>query len=186
MTVPFDEVQKVLMELDLVSRDVSPHIPLKGMVQVLNGPYEYCQGIVSEKFNRGRELHIVDLDNNENVSSFHSPCTAIIKVVQFMVTEDQVQVTRIFQDPSRASIVLPCPWMNTTESPAPGDFIQVNSGYYCSKEGCIEALGFNSNNEYTISLTISQITVLTVILESDISIEPPIISKCLSLLYTLL
>ena len=102
-----------------------------------------------------------------------------------MVTEDQVQVTRIFQDPSRASIVLPCPWMNTTEPPAPGDLVQVNSGYYRGQEGCIEALGFNSNNEYTISLTSSQTTVPTVILESDISIGPPVISKCLLLLYTL-
>ena len=75
MTVPFDEVQKVPTELDLVSGDVSPHIPLKGIVQVLCGPYEYRQGIVSEKFNQGREFHIVDLDNNENVSSFHSPRT---------------------------------------------------------------------------------------------------------------
>ena len=73
MMVAFDEVQKVLTELDLVSRDVSPHIPLKGIVRVLHGPYEHCQGVVSEKFNQGQELHIVDLDNNENVSSFHSP-----------------------------------------------------------------------------------------------------------------
>ena len=75
MTVAFDEVQKVPTELDLVSGDVSPHIPLKGIVRVLHGPYEHRQGVVSEKFNRGQELHIVDLNNNENVSSFHSPHT---------------------------------------------------------------------------------------------------------------
>ena len=51
MMVTFDKVQKVLTELDLVSGDVSPHIPLKGIVRVLRGPYEHCQGVVSEKFN---------------------------------------------------------------------------------------------------------------------------------------
>ena len=102
-----------------------------------------------------------------------------------MVTEDQVQVTRIFQDPSRASIVLPRPWMNTTELPAPGDFVQVNSSYYRGKEGCIKALDSNSNSEYTISLTSSQTAMPTVILESDISIIPPTVSNCLLLFYTL-
>ena len=60
--------------------------------------------------------------------------------------------------------------MNTTELPAPGDFVQVNSSYYRGKEGCIKALDSNSNSEYTISLTSSQTTMPTVILESDISV----------------
>ena len=70
--VPFDEVQKVSTESDMVSRDVSLHILLKSTVRVLRGPYQHRQGVVSEKFNQGRELHIVDLDNNENVNVFHS------------------------------------------------------------------------------------------------------------------
>ena len=102
----------------------------------------------------------------------------ITEVAQFMVTEDQVQVTRIFQDTSRASMVPPRPWMNVTEPPALGDFVQVNSSYNRGKEGCIEALGSNPNDEYTISLTSPQSAMPTVILESDILIEPPTVSKC--------
>lgn len=49
--------------------DFSPHITLSSMVRVLRGPYKSRQGVVSEKLNQGRELKIIDPDNNENVSS---------------------------------------------------------------------------------------------------------------------
>ena len=68
MTVPLDEVEKVLTQSDLVSGDVSPHIALRSLVRVLRGPYQHCQGVVTEKSNQGRELIIMDPDNNENVS----------------------------------------------------------------------------------------------------------------------
>ena len=102
----------------------------------------------------------------------------ITEVAQYMVTEDQVQVTRIFQDTSRTSMVPPCPWMNVTEPPALGDFVQVNSSYNHSKERCIKALGSNHNGKYMISLTSPHSTMPTVILESDILIEHPTVSKC--------
>ena len=53
MMVPLDEVEKVLTQLDLVSRDVSPHITLRSLVRVLQGPYQHCQGVVAGKSNRG-------------------------------------------------------------------------------------------------------------------------------------
>ena len=102
----------------------------------------------------------------------------ITEVAQFMATKDQVQVTQILQDTSRASMIPPHPWMNVTEPPALGDVVQVNSSYNCSKEGCIKVLGSNPNDKYTISLTSPQSAMLTVILESDILIEPPTVSKC--------
>ena len=49
--VPFDEVQKVPIESDMVSGDVSLHMLLKSTVRVLHGPYQHHQGVVSEKFN---------------------------------------------------------------------------------------------------------------------------------------
>lgn len=66
--VLFDEVQKVSTESGMVSGDVSPHITLRSLVRVLRGPYTHCQGVVSEKLNLGRELVIMDPDNNKNVS----------------------------------------------------------------------------------------------------------------------
>ena len=68
IVVSFDEVLKVSTESDMVSRDVSPHIMLRSLVRVLRGPYMDRQGVVSEKRNLGRELIVVDPDNNENVS----------------------------------------------------------------------------------------------------------------------
>ena len=68
IVVSFDEVLKVSTESDVVSGDVSPHIMLRSLVRVLRGPYMDRQGVVSEKCNLGRELIVVDPDNNENVS----------------------------------------------------------------------------------------------------------------------
>ena len=68
IVVSFDEVLKVSTESDVVSRDVSPHIMLRSLVRVLRGLYMDRQGVVSEKRNLGRELIVVDPDNNENVS----------------------------------------------------------------------------------------------------------------------
>ena len=68
MIIPFHEVQKVLTHSDPTCVDVSPHIVLRSLVRVLRGTYQHRQGVVSEKFNRGQELVIMDPDNNENVS----------------------------------------------------------------------------------------------------------------------
>ena len=85
--VPLDEVEKVLTQSDLVNRDVSPHIMLKSLVRVLWGPYQHFWSVVAEKSNHGRELIIMDLDNNKNVSL----------------------PIQVFQDPSRALMTQPCP-----------------------------------------------------------------------------
>ena len=68
IVVSFDEVLKVSTESDVVSGDVSLHIMLRSLVRVLHGLYMDCQGVVSEKRNLGRELIVVDPDNNKNVS----------------------------------------------------------------------------------------------------------------------
>ena len=57
-----------------------------------------------EKSNHGRELIIMDLDNNINVSL----------------------PIQVFQDPSRALMTQPCPSMNTVELLAIGDFIRAH------------------------------------------------------------
>ena len=68
IVVSFDVVLKVSTESDVVSEDVSPHIMLRSLARVLHGPYMDCQGVVSEKRNLGRELIVIDPDNNENGS----------------------------------------------------------------------------------------------------------------------
>lgn len=71
MTVPFDEVEKVFTQSDMMSGDVSPHIAPRSLVRVLRGIYQHRQGVVSQKHNQGRELIVMDPDNNEKVSSPH-------------------------------------------------------------------------------------------------------------------
>ena len=66
--------------------------------------------------------------------------------------------------------------MNARETPAISDFVQVINGVHQGKEGCIKMLGVNLNDEYTISLTSSQSTIPTVVLESD-NIDPPTVSN---------
>ena len=68
IVVSFDVVLKVSTESDVVSEDVSPHIILRSLVRVLHGPYMDRQGVVSEKCNLGRELIVIDPDNNKNGS----------------------------------------------------------------------------------------------------------------------
>ena len=53
-----------------------------------------------------------------------------------------------------------------------GDFVQVVNGDNVGKEGCIERLGADLNDEYTITLTSAQSNLPTVVLESDDGIEP--------------
>ena len=53
-----------------------------------------------------------------------------------------------------------------------GDFVQVVNGDNVGKEGCIERLGADLSDEYTITLTSAQSNLPTVVLESDDSIEP--------------
>ena len=93
-----------------------------------------------------------------------------------MVTEDQVHIIWIFQNPARASKSLPHPWINTTETPTVGDFVQVVNSDNVGKEGCIERLGADLNDEYTITLTSAQSNLLTAVLESDDGIEPHTVS----------
>ena len=81
ITVPCDEVQKVSGGSDVANRDVSPHIPLRSIVRVVCGPYVHRQGVVTEKRNRGRELIIMDPDNDENVSfSLRSGLSLLLKL----------------------------------------------------------------------------------------------------------
>ena len=93
-----------------------------------------------------------------------------------MVTKDQVHTILIFQNLTRASKSLPHLWMNARETPAISDFVHVNSGIHQGKEGWMKMLGVSLNDEYTISLTSSQSTILTIVLESD-NIDPPTMSN---------
>ena len=45
------------------------------------------------------------------------------------------------------------------------------------QEGCIQAIGVNFNDKYTISVTSTQSSLLTVVLESDRVIEPSTVSE---------
>ena len=99
-----------------------------------------------------------------------------------MITKDKVQSIRIFQDPSRARMRLPRPWANVTEPPAPGDFVQITNGDNMGQEGCIQAIGANFIDEYTISVTSAKSSALSVLLESDIVVEPSTVSKRLPII----
>ena len=57
-----------------------------------------------------------------------------------------------------------------------GDFVQVVNGNNVGKEGCIERLGADFNDEYTITLMSAQYNLPTVVLESDDDIEPHTVS----------
>ena len=96
-----------------------------------------------------------------------------------MVTEDQVQSIRVFQDPSRASMTQPRPWTNTVELPAVGDFVRVHKGDSHGKEGCIKDLNSDVNDLYTITAMTAHSNVPTVVVESDGDIGPPTVSDIL-------
>ena len=96
-----------------------------------------------------------------------------------MVTEDQVQSIRVFQDPSRALMTQPHPWMNTVELPAIGDFVRVHKGNSHGKEGCIKDLNSDVNDSYTITVMTAHSNVPTVVVENDGDIGPPTVSDIL-------
>ena len=72
MVVPINVVEKLLVHSDLGSGDLSLHIAQRSLVRVLRGPCQRCQGVVTQKLNRGQELMIMDPDNEETVSGINS------------------------------------------------------------------------------------------------------------------
>ena len=72
MVVPIDAVEKLLAHSHSGSGDLSPHITQRSLVRVLRGPYQRRQGVVIQKLNRGRQLTIMDSDNEETVSWINS------------------------------------------------------------------------------------------------------------------
>lgn len=104
-----------------------------------------------------------------------------------MVPKDIVQIIQIFQDPSRASMTLPCPWTSVMEPPAVGDFIWIDRGDNWGEEWCIQALGADFNNEYMINMMCAQSTISIVVVEGDQNISSSTVSNIsLSTLYIIL